>query len=339
MKRSAPKQSFSDILKNDTRPRSRKIEPDGSDDLAKMFDDGMPLPSAKPTPATLGTQGTLSTQGSQPVAPVRDYQKVANSITRNAVPSGLFKGKSKQIYDYLYSRTRGAIVPTRSAQVTRREMMKGAHIGSDKTIRENLLHLRGVGLISWGGEIGAQGGSVYTVYLPEEISTTLATLGSQGSPGHNLPEVPMVESTQGTQGISLDFQRTSGNSKTSFKTSEQNTDDEAFAKLRAAAKEITGKEAIDWQEVDEVLTTELRIAAGRTTVSSVPAFLAEHLRRRLWKKDKRQIEAEASNLEPSTVNLKRDTSNCPDCFGTGMRYHDGDYSKGVERCPHDKLQP
>ena len=44
----------------------------------------------------------------------------------------------------------------------------------------------------------------------------------------------------------------------------------------------------------ELLATELRLAASRTSVSSAPAFLAEHLRRRLRKADARQIEREVS---------------------------------------------
>jgi hypothetical protein len=73
-----------------------------------------------------------------------------------------------------------------------------------------------------------------------------------------------------------------------FKTSTEKDDDEVFAELNAAlkkaAKEITGRESSQaetarWGEPAEILVTELKIAAGRTTVSSVPAFLAEHLRR------------------------------------------------------------
>jgi hypothetical protein len=78
------------------------------------------------------------------------------------------------------------------------------------------------------------------------------------------------------------------------------------------------------------------MAAGRTTISSIPAFLAEHLRRRLWKKEKRQIEAEAAEQKGATQTAKIDASNCPDCFGTGMYYPDG-LEKGVARCTHSKL--
>jgi hypothetical protein len=134
--------------------------------------------------------------------------------------------------------------------------------------------------------------------------------------------------------------------KTSFKTNtERDDDDEAFAEfnaaLKKAAKEITGREpshveTARWGELAEVLITELKISAGRTTISSVPAFLAEHLRRRLWKKEKRQIDDERRK-EQSTNALKGDASKCPDCFGTGMWYPEG-FDKGVARCEHKALE-
>ncbi|MDQ3802623.1 MAG: hypothetical protein M3416_02050 [Acidobacteriota bacterium] len=92
-----------------------------------------------------------------------------------------------------------------------------------------------------------------------------------------------------------------------------------------------------WQELAEVLAAELKIAAGRTTVSSAPAFLAEHLRRRLWKKDKRQIAEEGKAESPQSATGV-DAAKCPDCFGTGMWYPEG-YEKGVARCRHEKLTP
>ena len=57
-------------------------------------------------------------------------------------------------------------------------------------------------------------------------------------------------------------------------------------------RESTSSEAVRWKEVAELLVTELKVAASRTTVTSAPAFLAEHLRRRLRKADARQIERE-----------------------------------------------
>ena len=87
-----------------------------------------------------------------------------------------------------------------------------------------------------------------------------------------------------------------------------------------------------------MLITEQKIAAGRTgSVSSVPAFLTEHLRRRLWKKDARQVEAEASERREAQPP-KADAAQCPDCFGTGMWYPEG-FEKGVARCGHERLTP
>lgn len=88
----------------------------------------------------------------------------------------------------------------------------------------------------------------------------------------------------------IDSQDTYEDPKTSFKTNTEGSadDDAALAGmitiLKSATKEITGKEVSTaesnrWKELAEVLIAELKIAAARTTVSSVPAFLAEHLRR------------------------------------------------------------
>lgn len=321
-----------------TPQKSKKPERDESDELAKLFDDGTALPGSQTTTGTTGTGSTGGSSAPLPVAPARDFMKVANSIHREAVPAGLFKGKGKLIYDYLYSRTRGAIVPTRTVQASWREIMKAASIGSDKTLREQLKLLRAAGLVTWEWSEGAQGGSVYTVYLPEETTGTSGTPGTastSGTSGQKIPAVPPVESTTGTGSLNVDTEGLFASSKTSFKTRDLNDDDEAFARLRQAAREVTGKDATDWRELDELLATELKIAAGRTTVSSAPAFLAEHLRRRLWKKDKQQMVEEGKGEAPQPA-ARADASKCPDCFGTGMWYPEG-FENGVARCRHEKL--
>jgi hypothetical protein len=94
-----------------------------------------------------------------------------------------------------------------------------------------------------------------------------------------------------------------------------------------------------WAELAQVLITELKIAATRTTVSSVPAFLAEHLRRRLWKKDKQQIDAENSEHVETIAQrtlTDEETKACPDCGGSGWWYPEG-LEKGVAKCKHNKL--
>jgi hypothetical protein len=292
------------------------------------------------------TQASRQKQRKPSVAPESDFQRVPNSVTRRAIPEGLFRGKSKQVWDYLWSVTRGAVVPARSTRKSRREIKAGSGLGSMVTVDAALEHLEHVGLIVVRPAIGSLSGNEYEVFTPEESSTSTSSITSSTRITQKVDEldVPESSSTRTTQLV----ENTGGwePPNTSFKTKEINTDDdEAFAEFTAAirktAKEITGREpskleAARWTEVAEVLMTELKIAAGRTTVSSVPAFLAEHLRRRLWKKEKRQIEAEAAEQKSSASFRKVDVSQCQDCFGTGMYYPEG-FDKGVARCPHSKL--
>ena len=345
-------------------PRSRRPSPALNDILSQYAPaPEQPVLDASATHKTMGTHSTHSTPSTEsthstetpcpsPVAPARDYQKVANSITRVAVPAGVFKGKCKQLYDFLYSKTRGSIVPSRSVRLTRREIMLGSDIGSTKTLFLNLRHLRDSGLVTWDERVGPHEGNVYTVHLPEEADTlgthsTQGTQSTQSTESASSPKVDRVlgvESTQSTNTLSVANIAGSGEPKTSFKTNTERDDDEALATfiatMKRVAKEITGRElspteSSRWGELADVLATELKIAAGRTTVSSVPAFLAEHLRRRLWKKEKRQIDAESQEQTASSTQ-KVDASKCPDCFGTGMWYPEG-FEKGVARCRHEKL--
>jgi hypothetical protein len=290
-------------------------------------------------------QDSQQRQRKASVAPESDFQRVPNSVTRKAIPEGLFRGKSKQVWDYLWSVTRGAIIPTRSIRKSRREIKAGSGLGSMVTVDAALEHLENVGLIAVKPAIGSLTGNEYEVFTPEETSTSISSTTSSTRITQKVDVLDVLES--GSTSITQLIENTgvSGPPNTSFKTKDINTDDEAFAEFAAAVKktaiEITGKEpskaeAARWAEVAEVLMTELKIAAGRTTVSSVPAFLAEHLRRRLWKKEKRQIEAEAAEQKVSTAARKVDASKCLNCFGTGMYYPNG-FDKGVARCPHSKL--
>src|SRR5215204_1897271 len=283
------------------------------------------------------------------IAPVRDFNKRANSIDRDAMPKGHFPGTSYKLYNALYQRTRGAIVPVRTIQATKRELMEWSNIRSKNTIALNLQILLANGWLRRTLEIGDHGGSVYEVLIPEEVLNATQPDPTQPDPTRPNPTQKLgLDPTQqlGWVGLgkSIENEATYVEPKTFIKT-KINTDDEAFAEFAAAvrktAKEITGKEpskaeAARWAEVAEVLMTELRIAAGRTNVSSVPAFLAEHLRRRLWKKEKQQIEAEAAEEKASAPAKKVDASKCPDCFGTGMWYPEG-FEKGVARCQHSRL--
>ncbi|HWW74700.1 MAG TPA: hypothetical protein VNZ44_04840, partial [Pyrinomonadaceae bacterium] len=217
---------------------------------------------------------------------------------------------------------------------------------SHNTLKGHLKHLARVGLVQIHYVRGDNTGAEYEVFTPEEILSTTHHPPPTDHPPTNQNLAPPTNQNLvgGGWGQTLENQDFNEPDNTSFKTNtERNTDDEAFAKflaaLKSANRELTGKEspASDsgkWEELAQLLITELKIAAGRTTnVSSVPAFLTEHLRRRLWKKDKRQVEAvERSESQAPEV----DASQCPDCFGTGMWYPEG-FDKGVARCEHKAL--
>ena len=324
------------------------------------------IPSSSQEPEDKLTMDSMTSQSSQssharpssttshtpdptPISPIRDFTKVPNSINREAVPAGFFTGKSKQLYDCLYSLSRGAVVPSRMVRISRPKLMKRAGIGARVTFDANVERLVAVGLIQVRRIAGEHDGNEYTVFLPEEISMpsmgSLTSQTSSSSYAQNPVLLDGLDSSQTRHTLSVENKDTSIASKTFLKTNTERDDDEALAAftsaLKKATKDVTGRElspaeAGRWAELADVLITELKIAAGRTTVSSVPAFLAEHLRRRLWKKEKRQIEAEAAERKEGD-SPKLDISKCPDCFGTGMWYPQG-YEKGVARCPHDKLQ-
>ncbi len=290
-----------------------------------------------------------------PTAPERDFAKVANSIVRDAVAGGYFRGKSKQIYDYLYARTRGAIVPVRKISIAKPALMSGSGIGAEKTLLKNIAHLKSIGLIEVTYTDGSHAGNIYEVFLPEEIGLPalslppiVPTVRVPRDVRSNLPPVPPVETTVRYVGSESLESTSYVGSKTSYKTNTE-IDDDALAdlvsKLKETAREITGKETSTaerkrWAELADVLAVELKIAAARTTVSSVPAFLTEHLKRRLWKREKGKGDIETGMVsapEPTDSQLTlEEVKACTDCGGTGFYYPEG-YEGGVAKCRHEKL--
>jgi hypothetical protein len=307
----------------------------------------MPAPSSEPSQTT-STSMTRPTNQPTPISPSRDYTKVANSIGREAVPAGLFTGKSKQLYDCLYSLTRGAVVPSRVVRISRPRLMKKAGIGARVTFDANVERLVSVGLIQVRKITGEHEGNEYTVFMPEELSmpsqTSHSSQSSLTSHAWNLDRLDRLESSQTRHSLFVENTSTSDESKTFYKTSTGSDDDEAFAVMvstfKQAVAELTGKtsspaEAERWRDLAELLVVELKIAASRTTVSSVPAFLTEHLRRRLWKKDKAQLDREEKQTPPAEPQV--DASKCLDCGGSGWYYPDGQ-ERGVAKCKH-VMQP
>jgi hypothetical protein len=202
-----------------------------------------------------------------------------------------------------------------------------------------------------GLEIDPQSKKIIGTGVSTGVATGVGTGVATG--GKNYGSTP-VESTPVTPVLSTGvykyrntYERASGLGEASSSNQYPRSDDEAFVEfvnlLREMTQEITGKqptgaEAMKWRELAEVLVTELRIAAGRTTISSVPAFLAEHLRRRLWKLESwNQPASETSGATSLESTIPREEArNCPDCWGTGMYYPDG-FEKGVAKCAHQKL--
>lgn len=261
----------------------------------------------------------------QPIAPERAFTRVPNSVVRDAIPAGLFRGESKKLYDALYQRTRGGIVPRRSIRATQSELMEWARV-SHNTLKSHLKHLSRVGLLKVHYVRGDNTGAEYEVFTPEEAPPTT----HQPSTAQNLapPTNQNLVLGGGSQVVAESI--TSAVPQTSFKTKEEIDDETALAPLLQAERDLTGKSSpLAWKEVAEILADELRIAAARTTVSTPASFLAEHLRRRLFKKEKGSMPVES---KPAV-----DSSKCPDCGGSGLYYPDG-YEKGVAKCPHKSLK-
>lgn len=290
-------------------------------------------------------------------APQRDFNKRANSIERDALPQGMFPGSSKKLWDAVYFRTRGAIQPTMEVQATKRDLMAWSGIKNIKTIEAHIRYFLTAKLMTRSGENGDAGGYRYGIVMLEEIPIPSPTIPNQHGDTPSPPisnQKTVMGGDQKTvmvgEGKTIDYKGTYVEPKTLFKTNTERDDDDAAlagltAVLKQAAKEITGKdisiaERDRWREVGEILVAELKIAAARTTVSSAPSFLAEHLRRRLWKKDKGQLQAEAASASTAAPKLTfsaEQIARCPDCGGSGFFYPQG-YEGGVAKCKHEKLE-
>jgi len=265
--------------------------------------------SAQPTPPTLNPPDSrdvpLSSTippGSQinlkPIAPEKDFAKVANSIVREVVAGGLFIGKSKQIYDYLYSQTRGAITPRRKVRITKTVLMRSAGIGSERTLQKNLGHLKTIGLIEITPFEGEHAGNEYEVFLPEEIDNP----PHPPHPPHPLQKVggvPPAESGVGGVGSIVENTITYANPKTSLKTLKNDDEKERLSDVLAlfdeAAKRATGKGLTDkdleaLREIAEIIISETDLARARTkSISVYLKFAAANLRRRLYSRTTERV--------------------------------------------------
>jgi hypothetical protein len=254
-------------------------------------------------------------------SPSRDYTKVSNSIMKRAIPEKYFRGLSKHTYDVLYQRTRGAIVPTRTIQLTKDELVRLTGISKD-AIKLHIKYLKETGLLKSRPAIGSHAGWEYEILVPEEIEETEQVgvrldKARQGKASENLPlhsgqNLPILTHTN-----PVENKDTYEFPKTSLKTTTKNDDEctaafsELNEKLAAAVKKITGKpaserEASKWSVLADLLILELEIAARKTDgVSSVPAFLTEVLRRQFF----------AARQQPAgkiSKEVKKDTVGKPE---------------------------
>ena len=301
-----------------------------------------------PAPPTNHPPTTHQPPTNQPIAPERNFSRVPNSIALSAIPSGLFRGESKKLYDALYQRTRGAVVPRRSIRATQSELMGWANI-SLNTLKSHVRHLSTVGLLKVNYRRGESTGADYEIFTLEDTLTEHHPPTTHQPPtNQNLVSGTHQNLVLGGGSYVPGESTVRAAHKTSFNTKEESSDDDAhartfLAKLVQAERELTGKVSTSserWEELAEVIISELRIAAARTTISNVPAFLAEHLRRRLWKVDKaRAAEMTASQPEQggaSPALTAEEKQKCPDCAGVGFWYPEGP-EKGVAKCKHAKL--
>jgi hypothetical protein len=245
------------------------------------------LPKLKTQPNQTGSQ----------IAPERNFQKVPNSIVNVAIPAGIFKGKSKLLYDVLYAMTRGAVVPRRTARARKTELMKKAGIGSRVTFDSNMQHLIAVGLVREKILIGEHDGNEFEVYTVEEVGTlpSLTSVSSLTSPSQNLVSLVTLETSQTRQSLTDSRDTTYENFKTLFKDFFKTDDEKPLVKfleklneaaLAATGKDLTQSDFSALVDIADLIVSETEVARSRTSgVSVYLKFAAENLRRRLYAKN------------------------------------------------------
>lgn len=250
------------------------------------------ISSTTRTPNT--SSSTSTTKKNKDISPQKDFQKVPNSITREAIPAGMFKGKSKIVYDYLWSQTRGSIKPSRVFKVSRRQIKEKTAIGSMVTIDAALSHLQSVGLLRKVSAIGSATGNEYEIFAPDELPSS-TSISSTSKLYQKVDELDTPENGTSRETQTIEKIKGYENLKTIFKDFEPFDDDSpvyaALKLLERSAKRTTGKglNKSDWKaffNLMEVFVNETDLAAARSkSVSSFMALGVENLRRRLYPKN------------------------------------------------------
>jgi hypothetical protein len=246
--------------------------PRPSDDLFNPFAEA----KAAEAPTTHHLPPTTYLPPATPIAPERDFVRVPNSVVRDALPSGLFKGESKKTYDALYQRTRGAVVPRRMLRATLSEVMAWADV-SHNTLKAHLKHLARVGLVRVHYVRGDNTGAEYEVLTPEEAPPTThqPQTTHQLATSQNLAPPTSQNLVLGGGGQTVDFKELPGSPKTKINTSTLD-DDEPMPLLRSrVGKPMPKTEAVLLALLD---TLEARTGGD---ISSHDALLAHVLTRKL----------------------------------------------------------
>jgi hypothetical protein len=285
--------------------------------------------TSPPSYSSLKTDRLInSTTTTQSIAPERNFQRVPNSLVTVAIPAGLFRGKSKQLYDVLYQLTRGAVVPKRTVRIRKTELMKKSGIGARVTFDTNIAHLQSVGLVKETVFAGEHAGNEFEVFTIEELETmtTMTSHSSHSSlSGHSSltsltsssqkqDSLDSLETSQTRQRLTADSTDAYTKFKTYFKDFDPVDDDSplaaAFQLLKSAANRQTGKgltrkDADSFRELIEILINETELAATRTKqVSSYLALGVENLKRRLY--PKRETKKERGKNWQSVGKLERE---------------------------------
>lgn len=248
-------------------------------------------------PSNTSKSSSTSTAKKQETSPARDFQKIPNSVTRDALPQGTFRGKSKHVYDYLWSVSRGAFTPTRFVKKSRREIKQGSGIGSMVTVDAALDHLEAIGLIKVSHAVGSLSGNQYEIFAPDEIdltNTSISSLPSISSPTQKMDILDYPESSITRVTQIKENNATYNDAKTIFKTLNLIDDDSPLtnalemlneAAKRATGRDLTRKDFEGLKEIVEIIIAETDLARTRTHSVSVYLKLAsENLRRRLYSK-------------------------------------------------------
>lgn len=238
----------------------------------------------------------VKTVADSEISPTRDFQKIPNSVPRSL---DMFRGKSKQVWDYLWHISRGSINPVRKIRKSRKEIKEGSALGSMVTVDAAIEHLINVQLLKVNQSIGSQGGNEYEIFTPEEVmlsntsSTSISSIPSNTSLTQKVVILDIPESGISSITQPVENKHTYTDAKTFFKDNKENDDESGIAfsefleKISAACRRITGKpiskrEREKWGILADLLILELETAARRAdSISSAPSFLTEVLRRKL----------------------------------------------------------